>query len=318
MDVTTPTPETAARHMSRSSPISRLVLVTGPSGAGRSTALNAFEDLGFETIDNLPLRLVPRLFDPGSKPRPMALGLDVRNRDFSVDALLDIMADLSGLAGETPELLYLDAEPRVLLRRYSETRRRHPLSPDGDPAGGIEEEIALLAPLRSVAGHLIDTSEMSPHELRAALHDSFSAAPGRPLAISVESFSYKRGLPRGADLVLDCRFLANPHWDETLRPLTGRDPAVAAFVARDARYAPFVAKLRELLLFLLPGMQEEGKAHVLVAFGCTGGKHRSVAVAEAVGTALAESGWRVSIRHREQERRALDRPRSTEERGPDR
>jgi UPF0042 nucleotide-binding protein len=287
-------------------PSPRLLLVTGPSGAGRSTALNAFEDLGFETIDNIPLRLIPRLFDPGAAPRAMALGLDVRNRDFSVEALLDIMAELSGLGGQSPELLYLDAEPRVLVRRYSETRRRHPLAPDGTPTAGIDEEVALLAPLREVASRLIDTTEMSPHDLRAELHAAFGSITGQPLALSVESFSYKRGLPRGADLVFDCRFLVNPHWDPALRGLTGRDRAVAEYIAEDARLAPFLDKVRDLLLFLLPAMQEEGKAHVLIAFGCTGGKHRSVAIAETLGAELAAHGWRVEIRHREQERRALD------------
>lgn len=282
------------------------MLVTGPSGAGRSTALKAFEDLGFETIDNIPLRLISRLFDPGAKPRAMALGLDVRNRDFSVEGLMDVMADLSGIDGQSPELLFLDAEPRILLRRYSETRRRHPLSPDGSVALGIEEEVALLAPLRDIASRLIDTSEMTPHDLRAELHETFGSITGQPLAISVESFSYKRGLPRGADLVLDCRFLANPHWQDDLRPLTGRDPAVAAFIAEDPNYAPFLQKLQDLVLFLLPSMQAEGKAHVLIAVGCTGGKHRSVAVAESMGATLAQNGWRVSIKHREQERRALD------------
>jgi len=292
-------------------PASRLVLVTGPSGAGRSTALNAFEDLGFEAIDNIPLRLIPRLFEPGgsgapgAKPRAMALGLDVRNRDFSVEALLAIMAELSEIEGQSPELLFLDADQRVLLRRYSETRRRHPLSPDGTPASGIEEEVALLAPLRQMAGRLIDTSEMSPHDLRATLHAAYGAITGQPLAVAIESFSYKRGLPRGADLVFDCRFLVNPHWNADLRPLTGRDPAVAAFIAQDEKYAPFLERLEDLLVFLLPAMQAEGKAHALIAFGCTGGKHRSVAVAEALGAALAETGWQVSIRHREQERRAL-------------
>lgn len=294
----------------------RLLLVTGPSGAGRSTALNAFEDLGFETIDNIPLRLIPRLFDAGATPRAMALGLDVRNRDFSVDALMDIIAELSELEGQSPELLYLDAEPRVLLRRYSETRRRHPLAPDGTPTSGIAEELALLAPLRALASRLIDTTEMSPHELRAELLAAFGSITGQPLAVSVESFSYKRGLPRGADLVFDCRFLVNPHWNVDLRDLTGRDPAVAAFVAADDKYPPFLAKILDFLLFLLPAMQEEGKAHALVAFGCTGGKHRSVAVAEALGTALAESGWRVSIRHREQERRALAPPQPGAEGNP--
>lgn len=288
----------------------RLVLVTGPSGAGRSTALNALEDLGFETIDNIPLRLIPRLIEPTDTVRRLALGIDVRNRDFSVEALAAVMAELAERGGHAPELVYLDASEHVLLRRYSETRRRHPLAPDGTPQSGIEQELVLLAPLRDMAARLIDTSDLSPHDLRAEVHSAFGLATDQPLALTLTSFSYKRGLPRGADIVFDCRFLINPHWREDLRSMTGRDAPVADFIAQDDHHAPFLDRITGLLLFQLPAMQDEGKAHALVAFGCTGGKHRSVAVTESIGSALAEEGWRVSIRHRELERRALDIPAS--------
>ena len=286
--------------------IPRLVLVTGASGAGRSTALNALEDLGFETIDNIPLRLIPRLFDADDQGRAVALGLDVRNRDFSVDALLSLMAEHAEQTGQAPELVFLDASVDVLLRRYSETRRRHPLAPDGTPQAGIEAELAVLAPLRDVASRLIDTSVLTVHDLRSEMHAAFSKATDQPLSIALQSFSYKRGLPRGADQVFDCRFLINPHWQPDLRPFTGQSSDVVAYIRQDDHFEPFLNHVTDLLLFQLPAMQDEGKAHALIAFGCTGGKHRSVATTEIIGARLAASDWRVSIRHRELSRRAVD------------
>ena len=280
--------------------------MTGPSGAGRSTALNALEDLGFETIDNIPIRLIPRLLDPQISARSVALGIDVRNRDFSVDALTQIMAEIAALSGQAPELLYLDATLEMLLRRYSETRRRHPLAPDGTPQMGIEQELAVLGPLRATATWLIETTTLSPHDLRAELHAAFAAEDDQSLALSIQSFSFKRGLPRGADQVFDCRFLINPHWQEDLRPLTGQSQRIVDFISKDDHFDPFLDQVSELLLFQLPAMQEEGKAHALIAFGCTGGKHRSVVVTELVSARLADAGWRVSIRHKELERRARD------------
>lgn len=282
----------------------RLVLLTGPSGAGRSTALNALEDLGFESIDNLPLTLVPRLLESGLK-RDMALGIDVRTRDFSPAALTGLLADIATLTGSAPDLLFLDADTQVLVSRYSETRRRHPMAPDGTPEAGIAVEFDLLSPVRDQATVLIDTSTLSPHDLRAEVHRIFGAQGGHELAVSVQSFSYKRGLPRAADVVFDCRFLTNPHWQPELRPLTGQDSRVARHIETDPRFAPFREKVLDLLVFQLPAAREEGKAHFSAAFGCTGGKHRSVALAESIARGLAHEGWRVSIRHRELERRAL-------------
>ncbi len=282
----------------------RVVLVTGPSGAGRSTAIRALEDLGYEAIDNLPLSFLPRLARMGPHDRPLALGLDVRNRDFSAVLLPDTPERLGTLFGAPVEVLFLDCADEVLLRRFSETRRPHPLSPDGTPATGIALEKALLAPIRARADLVIDTSRLSPHELRAQVERWFAPPGGRPLTVTIESFSYKQGLPPGLDLVLDCRFLRNPHWDERLRPLDGRDPEVAEFVRADPRHAPFLDRLWALVDLVLPAYREEGKAHVAIGLGCTGGQHRSVAVAEALAQALAEDGWRVSKRHRELERRA--------------
>lgn len=281
----------------------RVVLVTGPSGAGRTTAIAALEDFGYEAINNLPLSLVPRLLD-GPLMRPLALGIDVRNRDFSAAAMIELIDRLTRAPNLRLEVLYLDASTDALVRRYSETRRRHPLAPEDAPLEGIVPEIDLLAPIRVRADVLIDTSAMSPHDLRAELGHWYDMGQIARLAVSVHSFSYKRGVPRGLDMMFDCRFLDNPHWVAALRPLTGLDAAVAAHVRADARYPEFAQKVCELLLFLLPAHLEEGKAHLSVGFGCTGGQHRSVTVTEEVAKALAEAGWQVSKRHRELERRA--------------
>jgi RNase adapter protein RapZ len=286
----------------------RMVLVTGPSGAGRSTAINALEDLGFEAIDNLPLSLLPRLLDGPPLNRPLALGLDVRNRDFSTNALIETIDTLGQTPGVTPEVLYLDARGDVLERRYSETRRRHPMAPAESPEVGIAREIDLLVPIRARADILIDTSDLTPHDLRAEIERMFAGATGRHLAVTINSFSYKRGMPRGMDMVFDCRFLRNPYWDEALRTRDGRDPQVAAHIAEDARAAPFFDKVLDLTLMLLPAYRKEGKSHVAIGFGCTGGQHRSVAMTEKLALALAEKGWQVSIRHRELERRDASLP----------
>lgn len=284
----------------------RVVFVMGPSGAGRSTAINAFEDLGFDTIQNLPLSLFDRVISGhGTMPR-LALGIDVRNRDFSVDAIvaaLDAVTDTDHAA----ELMFLECSTDVLLRRYSETRRRHPLATDTlEDAVGKERE--LLGTLRDRADHLIDTTNMTPHDLKADIGRRFAENGTADLMLSVESFSYKRGLPRGVDMIFDVRFLANPHWEENLRALDGRHPKVAAYVEADAHFADFFTKISELVLSLLPAFQAEGKTYLSVGLGCTGGQHRSVAVAEKLANALAEQGLQVSTRHREMERRGKTTP----------
>lgn len=286
----------------------RVVLVTGPSGAGRSTAINVLEDIGFEAIDNLPLTLLPRLLDGPPIGRPLALGLDVRNRDFSVAGLIEAIDRLTASPGVTAQLLYLDATADVLLRRFSETRRRHPMAPGESPDQGIAREFDLLVPVRTRADVLIDTSELSPHDLRAEVERWFAPEGTRKLALSVHSFSYKRGVPRGIDMVFDCRFLKNPYWQENLRQADGRSPDVMEYVEGDERFAPFFEKILDLVLLLLPAYMDEGKSHLSIGFGCTGGQHRSVAVAEKIAIALAKAGWPVSIRHRELERRAATMP----------
>ncbi|MBB1490096.1 MULTISPECIES: RNase adapter RapZ [unclassified Paracoccus (in: a-proteobacteria)] len=282
----------------------RLVLVTGPSGAGRSTAIHALEDMGFEAIDNLPLSLIPRLLDGPARPVPLALGLDVRNRDFSAASLIELIDALTRNPAFAPEVLYLDCATEVLVRRYSETRRRHPLADGGTPAEAIAAERDLLDSVRNRADVLIDTTDLSPHDLRAELAAAFDLRGGRGLSVSVQSFSYKRGVPRGLDMMFDCRFLANPHWEPALRQLDGRNATVQHYVTTDPRFETFFQKVRDLILFLLPAQVDEGKAHLAIGFGCTGGQHRSVTLAELAADALAKEGWQVSKRHRELERRA--------------
>ncbi len=286
----------------------RLVLVTGPSGAGRTTAIRALEDMGYEAIDNLPLSLLPRLLEGDAPQTPLALGVDVRNRDFSTAALIEAIDRMGSSVAVPMQVLYLDCRADILQRRFSETRRRHPLAPAEGAEMGIAREFDLLGPIRARADVLIDTSEMSPHDLRAELGHWFGPKTQGRLAVTVQSFSYKRGLPRGLDMVLDCRFLRNPYWDAALRSFDGRDPRVQDYVGQDARFVAFRAQVIDLVKLLLPAYEAEGKAYLAIGFGCTGGQHRSVTMSETLAAALAKGGWQVSIRHRELERRGQIEP----------
>ena len=295
-----------------------VVLVTGPSGAGRSTAIAALEDLGFETIDNLPLTLLPRLLECAPEG-PLALGLDARNRDFEGRALIAAVEALGARSDVAAETLYLDCRAEVLLRRYAETRRRHPMAADGDPATGVAREATALAGLRERAAALIDTSEMSPHELRAEIARRYGGRARGPAegarAVALASFSYRRGIPAGVDTALDCRLLRNPHWEPALRERDGTDAEVAAYVEADPRYRAFLDAALALVRLVLPAGDAHGRAPASVGLGCTGGQHRSVAVAEALARALAADGVGVSIRHRELERRAAAGPPRTHSEG---
>lgn len=287
---------------------SALTLITGPSGAGRSTAIHALEDMGYETIDNIPLSLVPRLIEGPALGRPVALGLDVRNRDFSANGLIELIDRLTRDPRIALQVIYLDCSVSELIRRYNQTRRRHPLAMAQTPADGIARETDLLAPIRARADHLIDTTEMSPHDLKGEIALWFGRDTSPQMAVSLQSFSYKRGLPRGMDLVLDCRFLNNPHWQPSLRDMDGRSTQVAQFVAADPLYDAFFQKISDLILLLLPAHRDEGKAHLSIGFGCTGGQHRSVAIVENLAKVLADAGWAVSKRHRELERKVTALP----------
>jgi UPF0042 nucleotide-binding protein len=281
----------------------RLLLVTGMSGAGKSTALRTLEDLGWEVVDNLPLILLDRLLDAPSPPgaviedRPLAIGIDSRTRGFDPT---NILARLTRLRdhGDAVGMLFLDCNGSELVRRFSETRRRHPLALDRPAEDGIARERELLYPLRSAADHLIDTTDSSSNTLQQELRTRF-AEEDATATLAIMSFGFARGVPRNADLVFDMRFLRNPHWDPLLRPLTGQDAAVAAYIAEDPAYAEALERIEGLLSLLLPRYAAEGKSYVTVAFGCTGGKHRSVHCAETIAARLQARGFSPTIVHRD-------------------
>ncbi|MBS4044995.1 MAG: RNase adapter RapZ [Alphaproteobacteria bacterium] len=295
--------------MSAAEPI-RFVVVSGLSGAGKTTALKLLEDHGYEAVDNLPMPLLRRLAiaddieTSGAKSQPrraIAVGIDSRTRDFQPDQLIALLGELRQRDDLAVQLLYFDCEDEVLLKRFTATRRRHPLASDRPIADGIAAERRLMAPLRAAADLVIDTSMAALPEFRQTLAAQFTldAQPG--LSIMVLSFSYKHGLPREADLVFDVRFLRNPHYDDALRPQTGDNPDVAAYVQADPGYADFFGRLRDMIDALLPRYAQEGKRYLTIAIGCTGGRHRSVVVVEALGKHLREAGQRVDIRHRDRD-----------------
>lgn len=278
----------------------RLVLVTGMSGAGRSIALKSIEDLGYEAVDNLPLSLLGALLNPTLGARkPLAIGVDIRTRDFGAQPFLDELDALMSRRDLEVTLIFLDCDDDVLRRRYTETRRRHPLAVDRPVTDGIEHERRLISPLRARADLVIDTSHLSLHDLRRVLQGHFALGVESTLAIFVVSFSYRHGIPREADLVFDVRFLANPHYDPALRPLIGTDPAVGRFIDADPGFAPFFDSLTRLIQPLLPRFRSEGKSYLTIAVGCTGGQHRSVYVAERLANWLRAHGQRTSIAHRD-------------------
>ena len=278
----------------------RVLLVTGMSGAGRTTALKGLEDIGFEAVDNLPLRLMSTLIRQGPEPgRGLAVGVDMRTRDFTADAFTAEVAELRAETGHAIQVLFLDCDDEVLRRRYTETRRMHPLGADRPLTDGIARERRLLSPLRAVADVVLDSSHTNVHEITQHIRDHFAAPAAAQSSVFVTSFSYRRGLPRDADLVFDVRFLANPHYEPELRPLAGTDPAVGRYIETDVDYGAFIAALEQLMALLLPRVDREGKSYLTIAIGCTGGRHRSVHVAERLAAWLTGLGRRVRVEHRD-------------------
>jgi UPF0042 nucleotide-binding protein len=276
----------------------RVFVVTGLSGAGRSTALKVLEDMNCEAVDNLPMRLLNTLVRQGPAPgRGLAIGVDVRTRDFAAEAFAREIDDLRG-AGPI-EVVFLDCANDVIERRYTETRRVHPMASDRPLADGIVAERRLLSPLREMADIVVDTSQTNIHEFARLLRGRVVGDGAREANVLVSSFSFRNGVPRDADMVFDVRFLRNPHYVPELRPLTGRDPDVGAYVAADPDFEAFFERLTGLLDLLLPRFNEEGKSYLTIAVGCTGGRHRSVFVAEKLGEWFTDRTARVDLRHRE-------------------
>ena len=281
-----------------------ILIISGLSGAGKSTVLRALEDAGHEVVDNLPLSLFDALI-AGATSRPLALGNDSRTRAFDAAAVGQRVAALRD-PGRDARLITLECSDDVLIRRFSETRRRHPLALDRPAIDGIRAERELLSPLQRWADLVIDTTELSVTDLRMRIAERFGGGFSPGLTVTVLSFGFSAGLPRDADLVFDMRFLSNPHWDITLRPLTGEDERVSAHVAADPLYAPTLDKIDDLVTSLLPGYAREGKAYLTIAIGCTGGRHRSVAVARALAARLQAAGQNVALVHRDVAKQAGD------------
>ena len=280
----------------------KLVLVTGLSGAGRTTALKMLEDLGYEAIDNLPLTLLPRLVEPLATEEgthALAIAVDFRTRDFNAETFDYAVIDIKSKGIIELQVLFLDCANEVLERRFTETRRRHPLAEDRPVSDGIVKEREMFGPIADRANVVIDSSELNGAELKQIIEGYFQLGSDSDPTVSVLSFSYRRGLPREADLVFDVRFLINPHYVVDLRALTGRDQAVANYIGGDPAFEPFVTDILRLLLNLLPMYKREGKSYLTIAIGCTGGKHRSVTVAERINKDLRRNGHNVFIRHRD-------------------
>lgn len=282
---------TAARR------VPRLLLVTGMSGAGKSMVLDTLEDMGWDTADNLPADLLQSFVHGDGECRiaPVAVAMDSRSRGFDPAGLPVLIRSIPGV---DPELLYLDCADIELLRRYDETRRRHPLAPDRPAEDGIARERDLTAPLRRECDSLIDTTDLTPSDLRYELARRYGEDAAPPV-LTIASFGFARGVSRTADLMFDMRFLPNPHWVDELRPLTGEDAAVQSYLAADPAWAEAIERMVSLLIDWIPRYWSAGKSYVTVAFGCTGGRHRSVATASEVARRLREAGFDPNVRHRD-------------------
>lgn len=310
----TGSPARARPAKARSAHRTRVILVTGMSGAGRSSALKNLEDLGYEAVDNLPISLLSRIVQPpvssakarsakretgAGARRALAIGVDIRTRDFGVEPFLEELDQLMAHRELDVQLLFLESGDDALLRRYTETRRRHPLAVDRPVRDGIVHERRLLAGLRARADRVIDTSDLAASDLRRLLEGAYRLDEDGKLAVCVTSFSYRQGVPREADLVFDVRFLRNPHYVPALKPHTGLDEKVGAYVASDPGFDDFYDALTRLLGILLPRYEQEGKSYLTIGIGCTGGRHRSVYLTERLAQWLRERGPDVAVVHRD-------------------
>lgn len=283
----------------------RVLIITGMSGAGKTSALKALEDIGFEAVDNMPIDLLNRLLAlPGDAvdqqpDRPLAVGIDARTRAFDATQIVDQLKALQDQSEYDVSVLFLDCSGEELARRFSETRRRHPLALDRPVKDGIAREREILAPLRRWAHVIVDTTDDSVHQLRRTMSELFGLSQPLEMTLTLMSFGYARGVPRDADMMFDMRFLKNPHWVEGLRVRTGLDADVGDYIQTDEAFSDAFDNIANLVLKLLPRYQREGKSYLTIAFGCTGGKHRSVFVTEQMSNVLKNSGYSLSIVHRD-------------------
>lgn len=286
----------------------RVLLVTGMLGAGKTTALRVLEDLGWEIIDNFPVRLLDRLIERSatSDQSPLAIGFDCRTRGFDPARVIAQVKALNERDDIELNTLFLDCSSKELERRFNETRRRHALAADAPVDTGIRAERELLAPLRRWADLLVETTEFTSNDLQRVIRERFAAEAPDDLTLTISSFGFSRGMPPLADLVFDMRFVENPHWDPLLRPMTGLDKPVGDYVRQDPAFDEAFTRIRDLLLLLLPRYRAQGKAYVHVAFGCTGGRHRSVFTAELMAAALRDAGFSPTLLHRNLGSRAAD------------
>ncbi|MEP5937260.1 MAG: RNase adapter RapZ [Erythrobacter sp.] len=285
----------------------RVLLVTGLSGAGKTTALKVLEDLGWETIDNFPVRLLRGLISsPQHQQAPLAIGFDSRTRGFVPQKIIEIVEHLTQRDDLSVSTLFIDCSSGELERRYNETRRRHPMAGDRPLQEGIRAERELLGPLRKRADLVVDTSELAANELQQHVRTSFGDEEAKSMTVTISSFGFARGMPPLSDLVFDMRFLDNPHWVPELREQTGLDQPVGDHIRKDPAFADSFERIHDLLQSLLPRYEAQGKSYVHIAFGCTGGRHRSVFTAEQMAESLRSAGFSPTVRHRNLASRITD------------
>ena len=274
-----------------------LILVIGQSGAGRTTVIHILDDQGFDTLDNVPVHLIPQVASTNLEDKPLAIGLDLRSKSFSLQKLMREINNLKTLSKSRVVILFLECRLEILIKRFSLSRRPHPVASENNLELSIKKELKLIAPLREKADFVLDTSNTSPNELRLKLGSIFSVANKRNIQIMVQSFSFSIGYPTGIDMIFDCRFLKNPNWVEDLKNLNGTDEAVKEYLNKDKSWATFKKNLFQMISTVIPAFEREGKSYLSIGLGCTGGQHRSVFVAEQLYNYLLNKDCDVKILH---------------------
>ena len=274
-----------------------LILVIGQSGAGRTTVIHILDDQGFDTLDNVPVHLIPQVASTNLEDKPLAIGLDLRSKSFSLQKLMREINNLKTLSKSRVVILFLECRLEILIKRFSLSRRPHPVAGENNLELSIKKELKLIAPLREKADFVLDTSNTSPNELRLKLGSIFSVEINRNIQIMVQSFSFSIGYPTGIDMIFDCRFLKNPNWVEDLKNLNGTDEAVKKYLDKDESWAAFKKNLFQMISIVIPAFEREGKSYLSIGLGCTGGQHRSVFVAEQLYNYLLSKNCDVKILH---------------------